>query len=383
MSYLGARHFIRGFGLGSIRCHTVGSCNEVDTRTGFVVNSLREMPLGRSRRGVHPPLAEVWNVKKIKKTRSIPRHPQHSSPEGRATSNPPDRFSKEMVTSFNAGEWDLFERKANEAVKRWPGSPFGWKALGNLHLMRGKPGDALEFLTKSIELDPADAQAHQNLGSVFLGLGRLPEAEACYQQALALNPDYAQAHSNLGITLLELGRHEEAVASYREALVHKWDFPEAHNNLGNALKELRRLEEAEASYRHALTIKPDFAEAHGNLGYILLELRRLDEAEKSFRQALALKPDYARACSGLGDSLLGRGQFSDAIPCYRQCIDLDPLWIKAHDGLNKALSRLVPLWHPPMMNDQRRNDAYFAALKNAVTPTPMFWKSGRDQACLP
>ncbi len=307
-------------------------------------------------------------MKKIKKNRSRSHHSRHSPPKGGATPEPPAGFVKEMVDLFNAGAWPLFEQKAHEAVKQWPGSSLGWKALGNLYLMLGKPADALKFLTKSIELDPADAQAHQNLGSVFLGLGRLPEAEARYRQALALNPEYAQAHSNLGITLLELGRLEEAVASYWEALVHQWDFPEAHNNLGNALKELRRLDEAEASYRNALTIKPDFAEAHSNLGYVLLELRRLDEAEKSFRQALALKPDYARACSGLGDTLLGRGQFSDAIPCYRQCIDLDPLWIKAHDGLNQALSRLVPLWHPPMMNDHRRNDAYFAALKNAVTP---------------
>ena len=59
---------------------------------------------------------------------------------------------------------------------------------------------------------------------------------------------------------------------------------------------------------------------------------------------------------------------SEAIGSYRQCLELDPTWVKALAGLNEALSHLVPLWHVPMMNDSHRNDAYFSALRHAVTP---------------
>jgi len=273
-----------------------------------------------------------------------------------------------MADLFNGGKLVHFEKKAREAVRHWPNSPLGWKALGNLYLMQGKLSEALEPLSKTIELDSGDAQAHHNLATVFLELRRFIEAESYYRYALNLNTNYEQAFSNLGVTLLELGRLEEAVDSYRKALTLKPDFAVAHNNLGNALKELGRLEEAEESYRHALAIKPDFVEAHGNLSSILFEQGRFGEAESGFRQALTLKPSYAQAYSGIGDILLKRGQLSDAIGYYRQCIDLDPMGIKAHDGLNKALGHLVPSWHVPMMNDSPRNDAYFAALQKAVTP---------------
>ncbi|MDW7774456.1 MAG: protein arginine N-methyltransferase [Desulfobulbaceae bacterium] len=307
-------------------------------------------------------------MKKKKKIVSPVRRSVLSRQKINVGQGPPEVFIKEITALMQAGKWDLFERKAREAVRRWPDHPLGWKALGNLFLMQGKHQEALEPFTQCIRLAPDDTQALNNLGSTFLGLGRLEEAEASFRQAVTLKPDYVQAHNNLGITMLEYGRFEEAVAAYRKALTIKPDFAEAHNNLGNALKELGRIEAAEAAFRQAVAVNPGFAEAYCNLGNILLELKRPGDAETSYRQALKLKPDYARAHSGLGDTLLKSGRLSDAINSYRQCLELDPMWIKAHDGLNKALGHLVPPWHVPMMNDSPRNDAYFAALQKAVDP---------------
>ncbi|MCL7487985.1 MAG: protein arginine N-methyltransferase [Desulfobulbaceae bacterium] len=307
-------------------------------------------------------------MKKKKKLVSSPRRSGLSRQKIKVDQGPPNIFMQEMTALMQAGKWDLFERKAREAVRRWPDHPLGWKALGNLLLMQGKHKEAVEPFTRCLRLVPDDAQTLNNLGSAFLGLRRLEEAEAGFRQAVALKPDYVQAHNNLGITMLEYGRFEEAVAAYRKAITIKPDFAEAHNNLGNALKELGRTEEAETAYRQAVVFNSGFAEAHSNLGFVLLELKRPGEAEESFRQAVKLKPDYPQAHNGLGDTLLKRGRLSEAIASYRQCLDLDPMWIKAHDGLNKALGHLVPSWHVPMMNDSPRNDAYFAALQNAITP---------------
>lgn len=318
----------------------------------------------------------------MKKTgRTLP--PSIPSPESSSARNePPGSFIDEMVALFNAGELVRLEEKANEAIRRWPGSSLGWKALGNLLLMQGRAADALAPLSKTVELAPEDAQAHLNLGNALLELGRHGDAEASFRRALAAKPDYAQAHCNLGIVLLELGDPEKAAASLRQALTSKPDLMVAHNNLGNALKELGRLEEAEASYRQALALNPDFAEAYSNLGNLFLERGRPGEAETSYRQALALKPDYAQAHIGLGDTLLRLGRLDDAIISYRKGIDLDPLEVRALTGLNHALSRLIPLWHVPMMNDRPRNDAYFAALRAGITPETRVLEIGTGSGLL-
>ena len=86
--------------------------------------------------------------------------------------------------------------------------------------------------------------------------GRLLQAQAAYRQILNIDPAHADAHNNLGNTLSDLGRSAEAEASYREALRLRPNYFEAHYNLGNALYALGRRVEAEACYREALRLRP-------------------------------------------------------------------------------------------------------------------------------
>ena len=62
--------------------------------------------------------------------------------------------------------------------------------------------------------------------------GRLLQAQAAYRQILTIDPAHADAHNNLGIALGGLGRPAEAEASFREALRLRPNYPEAHYNLG-------------------------------------------------------------------------------------------------------------------------------------------------------
>jgi type III protein arginine methyltransferase len=307
-------------------------------------------------------------MKKRKKSKIPGLATARSGTKSAGGPGPPAGLVLEMNRLFQRGNLSLFEQKAREIIRRWPDHPLGWKAQGNFFLLQGRHAEALEPVSRCIELTPNDAQARNHLGTIFLALQRLAEAESSFRQAIVRKPDYAEAHTNLGIALMEQGRPEEAAAAHRGALACNPDFAQAHNNLGNCLKELGNPEQAEASYRRAVALSPDFAEAHCNLGDVLLELGRPGEAEESYRQAVDRKPDYVPAHCGLGDTMLRRGRPSEAIASYRRCLDIDPLWVKAHDAITKALTNLVPLWHVPMMNDRFRNDAYFQALGNAITP---------------
>jgi hypothetical protein len=99
---------------------------------------------------------------------------------------------------------------------------------------------------------------------------------------LTIDPAHADAHNNLGAALHDLGRLTEAEASCREALRLRPNHPEAHSNLGNALHELGRLTEAEASYREALRLRPNHPEAHRYLGHTLLLAGRFEEGWKEY-----------------------------------------------------------------------------------------------------
>ena len=56
-----------------------------------------------------------------------------------------------------------------------------------------------------------------------------------YRQALQLNPRNAEAHNNMGNALLKQGRLEEAMQHYRQALQIDPNFPEPQQALNRAL----------------------------------------------------------------------------------------------------------------------------------------------------
>ena len=234
-----------------------------------------------------------------------------------------------LLEHYQAGQYADAEKLSVSITEEFPKHPFSWKVLAAVLKQIGKINESLVASQKSVQLDPQDAEAHNNLGIIMQELGRLEESEIIFKKVITLKPDYAEAHYNLGITLTKLGRLNEAEASYKKAIALKPDYTKAYNNLGIIMQELGRLDEAEISYRHAITLKPDYAEAHSNLGLVLKGLGRLDEAEISYRHAITLKPDYAEAHSNLGLVLKELGRLDEAEASYKKAITLKPDFLEA------------------------------------------------------
>jgi predicted O-linked N-acetylglucosamine transferase (SPINDLY family) len=205
------------------------------------------------------------------------------------------------------------------------------------HHRAGRLDEAVAAYRQALALQPAYAEAYNNLGCALHAQGHLEEAVAAYRQALALRPAYAEAHYNLGNALQAQSRLEEAVASFRQALIHKPAFAEACNNLGNILQEQGKLEEAVAAYRQAARHRPSYPEAHNNLGCALQAQGRLEEAVAAYRQAVALKPAYAEAYNNLGLARQEQGRLEEAVAAYRQAVRLRPGYPEAHNNLGTAL----------------------------------------------
>ena len=242
--------------------------------------------------------------------------------ENTNSASPSQQQLKNLLEDYENGRYEDAEKSAHSLALQYPSDNFSWKVLSAVLKKTGRTSEAVFSGKKTVELNPDDADAHNNLGNTFQDLGRFKEAEASYARAIALNPDYAEAHSNLGNTLQELGRSDEAEASLRLAIALKPDYAEAHSNLGNTLQELGRLDEAEASYNQAIALKPDYSAAHNNKGITLKDLGRLDEAVASLTQAIALDPDDAEAHSNLGIILNGLGRRESALKHFQINLDL-------------------------------------------------------------
>ena len=265
-----------------------------------------------------------------------------------------------LLSHYQANRLEEAEELAELLLQQFPKHPFAWKVLGAVFKQSGRLNKSLQYMQKSAELEPRDAEALNNIGTTLQELGRLDESEASYRQAIALKPNFASAHYSLGVTLRDLGRLDEAEASYRKAIALEPKYAEAHSNLGTTLQEQGRLDEAEASYKQAIAMQPDFADAHYKLGVTRRELGRIHEAEASYRQAIMFKPGFAAAHSNLGNTLQEQGRLDEAEASYRQAIALNSHYAEAHSNLGITLK------------DLDRLDESEASYKQAIALEPNF-----------
>ncbi len=213
-----------------------------------------------------------------------------------------------VVIGVHAIPWRRWSRLTDGRVAgRWCGRGL-WLAvmllLGSIATARNRDyRTAISIWSDTVEKQPNNARAHNNLGIALAAEGNSDGAIAQYREALRLRPEFAEAWFNLGFALATQGRIAEAIERYEEALRFRPQYPAGHNNLALALSSQGRVEEAISHYQEAIRLKPDFAEAENNLGAELAGQGKIREAIEHFSAALRIRPSYQDARRNLDAAL--------------------------------------------------------------------------------
>lgn len=121
-----------------------------------------------------------------------------------------------------------------------------------LHLKKAK-GYFLSIVSKL-----GRAVDYYNLANVLGAMGDWKVAEAHYRRCLEIDPAYAQAWNNLGTVLVKTGRHDEAIECYDRALALRPDLIQALCTKANVLiMATDKVEEALALILRAFELDPD------------------------------------------------------------------------------------------------------------------------------
>jgi Tfp pilus assembly protein PilF len=212
--------------------------------------------------------------------------------------------------------------------------------------------------------------------------GNIMVAESLYKQVLQALPNQPDALHLLGLIAKQKGDLKTAAQLMRKAINFNPNYVEAFVNLGATLQEQAQFEDAADCYRKALALRPNYAEVHSNLGVVLKAQENLHDSAASFVRALELNPNSAETFANLDALLKEMAAPDEALIYYRKVLDISPANIAAQQGAYLALSRTVPEWHVPMMNEQTRNQAYFDGLKAVVTPNASVFEIGTGSGLL-
>ena len=163
--------------------------------------------------------------------------------------------------------------------------------------------------------------------------GKTDEAVGLYRKAIELDPAYAEAHNNLSGVLVRQGQLEAALAQAAEAQRLAPDLAAPHLNAGNALYLQKNLPAAAAAYSRAIQINPDLAEAHQNLAVALEKLGQFDQAVGQYGELARRRPDYAEAYVRWASALARLGRIEEAINRYHEALRLNNTLLPALEDL--------------------------------------------------
>ena len=191
---------------------------------------------------------------------------------------------------------------------------------------------AEQVLTRAVQLQPLDADAHALMGRVYLGEGRTEDARLAFERAAAVAPDSAEANTLLA--MLEQTRGH-------------WS-------------------EARETYQRVLNDNPRAAVAANNLAWLDLEDGRLDEALRYGEVAHEELRGVPHVEDTLGWIYYNKGRFRDSLPLLAAAVEAQPQNVLFHYHLGMAY------WKAENPRAAREE------LNRALTMSPSF--AGRDDA---
>lgn len=205
-----------------------------------------------------------------------------------------------------------------EALKKL--SPEEIMATADQAARRGEYDRAMSMYMQAIEVEPS-GDLWFRVGWIYATLGKKELAAQSFAMTVQLDPENARAHEELGLYLMENRQREQATVHLRRAVEIEPGRWRSHNALGVLADAAGEHAAAIDHYATALAFEPDSALLLNNLGYSHYLAGNLDEAAKLYAQALAAEPGYRAAIANTGLLHARRGNYSRAVEVMAVVID--------------------------------------------------------------
>jgi tetratricopeptide (TPR) repeat protein len=296
-----------------------------------------------------------------------------------------------------------------------PGNADLKQLCATMHALEQNHPRALELLYELLDTRKHDADIHFNIGTCERELRNFEAAARHFEIYSQLFPDRADGWASLAECSFQLGAFDEGVALADRAIGCDPSLLAPWLVRANCQKSSRRFDAALASYARADQIQPT-VESLLNAGQVRVEtgaltkavdcftrgieldsglarlrvlrgdvFQRLDDlqaAAADYAEALRLAPDDDETLRKATLCLLELDQAPSAIELCRSVLRVRPDQLTAKRGLEWVLSKLVPIWHVPMMNEDGRNQAYHDGLRAVVAPDKLVFEIGTGSGLL-
>jgi tetratricopeptide (TPR) repeat protein len=236
--------------------------------------------------------------------------------------------------------------------------------LGALMHKLNKPEQAIDYLRKSLAIEPKQAHVINTLGNVYKAAGQFGLAQRQYELSLLLKPDYIDPYLNLSSLLLDSSSEEELTSVMLKAeqyFADNWRFIALKAKLAKHQKHyghaIELLLKANKLSLNQVTILHDLGLAYRLNGQSSLAIECYQKIEQLGHRSEAFFHNYANALSDSSAS-------QEALEYYSKALQINPL---ARETL---LNWCDLMWESG--NSKHMFSAYEQAISSAVAPAEIY-----------
>src|SRR5215831_6209069 len=227
------------------------------------------------------------------------------------------------VAAADAGNVSEAERIARDVLAKNRQHPEALQLLGAFLMAQGRPREAVAPLEEAARHN-ANPELETHLAIALREIGRTDEALAWLHRTVERQPAYARAFQELGNLLRAKRRYAEAESVLKRGLEAAPTMPELSLALGGVCLDRADSSGAKIAFARALSIVPGNADALVGFGVALQYEGDFARAAERFRRVLAHDPRHHRARMNLGYCLIELGQVDDGIACLRAAVEAVP-----------------------------------------------------------
>ncbi len=229
----------------------------------------------------------------------------------------------------------ISELQAVEKLPAYQNNANVHNLLGYLFLSQSNPAAAVPELQTTVQLDPSNLNARNNLGNALRQTNQYDAAAAQYQYVLAHpaagGPDPARVKFNLATVLGQAGHTDESLALFSELTASGTADAGVYKNYGFFLQKAGRSADAAAALQKSADLNPKDATASLNAGELYAKSGQYDLAIASLTKALGPQADPKLdqaseydAYFALGEAYAAKGDHATAIKEFDTASTLQP-----------------------------------------------------------
>lgn len=194
-----------------------------------------------------------------------------------------------------------------------PKNALAYSRRGMLTAIRRDFLKAFADLSHAVELEPQDASFRANRGWGYFYLGDTEKALTDADAAIELDPKDSPCRQLRAKILMAQDKFEEALAEAERGVESAPKDSDAYQVRAVVRKKLGKTKEAEADFLEAIKLDPESSTAHVALGEFLYGERKANEAMKEFDRAIELNPDNFEALTDRAALFNDLGKTKEAI----------------------------------------------------------------------